>query len=97
MYNGRAQLKKMNFFFDSQVKVVLDVIEGDEFLYRCLVTSAPRNLEKSNHFSPKRGPPLYYAILMREWFLDLRFFSSWRGRSKDNPVLVSTKNINNFR
>ena len=95
--NGRSQLKKMKKFLDSQVKLVWDVIEAVEFPYRCLMTSAPRYLEKSNHFSQKRGPPADYAISMWEWFFDLRFFLTCRGRSQELPVLVSSKNINNFR
>ena len=75
----------------------MDVIGAVEFPYRCLMTSAPRYLEKSNHFSPKRTPTLDQPTTKRKCFFELQFFPLCRGRSRMIPVLVSSKNIHDFR
>ena len=51
-YSGRTQLKKMNFFLNSRVEVVLYVNEGDEFTYRCLISRNDGPARQSRNESP---------------------------------------------
>ena len=58
--NGRSQLKKMNFFLVSQVKVVLDVIEGEEFTYRYQNDVSARQSRKIEPLFSKKRP--YFGL-----------------------------------
>ena len=44
--NGRTQLKKMRIFLNSLMRLVLYVIEGEEFAYRCLNDVSARQSRK---------------------------------------------------
>ena len=51
-YIGRTQLKKMKFFLVSRVRVLLYVIEADEFSYRCLISRNDGPARQSRNESP---------------------------------------------
>ena len=57
---GRSQLKKMNFFLVSQVKVVLDVIEGEKFTYRYQNDVSARQSRKIEPLFSKKRP--YFGL-----------------------------------
>ena len=52
MITGRTQLKKMKFFLVSRVRVLLYVIEADEFSYRCLISRNDGPARQSRNESP---------------------------------------------
>ena len=57
---GRSQLKKMNFFLVSQVRVFLCVMEGEEFTYPYQNDVSARLSRKIEPLFPKKDP--YFGL-----------------------------------
>ena len=60
MWIGRSQLKKMNFFSVSQVRVFLCVIEGEDFTYPYQNDVSARLSRKIEPLFPKKDP--YFGL-----------------------------------